>query len=69
MIFFASPMTIYSNLMSVRGKNHTAFQETGKREQRVGKRIKQFYLLFDLSQPPTDCYSKYYSIIQVVQPQ
>mgnify|MGYP001156413670 CR=1 FL=1 len=41
-------MTIYSNLMSVRGKNHTAFQETGKREQRVGKSLNSFiyFLIF-----------------------
>ena len=27
------------------------FKEQGKREQRVGKRIKQFYLLIEVSQP------------------
>ena len=43
-------MSIYSNPMSVCGKNPTAFEGTGKRKNRVGKRIKQFYLLFDLSQ-------------------
>ena len=44
-------MSICSNPMSVCGKNPTAFEGTGKRKNRVGKRIKQFYLLFDLSQP------------------
>ena len=35
-------LLLYSNPMSVRGKNTTAFWGIGKREQKIGKSFKSF---------------------------